>query len=259
MPRKKQRQAPLIVIVALVGVGLLGAFSHNTLDANSPAPPTTADGADDTVIDVRGPAALALAQLATRGRAARTGYDRDSFKFRQFDFDRNGCDARNDVLRRDLNDVVIAQGTQGCLVLRGALPDPYSGKSIHFVYGADTSAAVQIDHVVALSDAWQKGAQAWGATKRHRFANDPLNLLAVDGPLNTAKGDDDASGWLPPNKKYRCAYVARQIAVKYSYGLWVTAAERSSMQRVLATCPGQQLPTDVTTARDSQPTYRERA
>jgi hypothetical protein len=96
---------------------------------------------------------------------------------------------------------------------------------------------------VALSDAWQKGAQKLSFASRVQFANDPLNLLAVDGPTNSSKGDSDAATWLPPNKAYRCAYVARQVAVKRKYQLWVTSAERDAIARVLKACPGQKLPT----------------
>ena len=102
--------------------------------------------------------------------------------------------------------------------------------------GEDTSALVQIDHVVALSDAWQKGAAGWTAVKRIEFANDPRNLQAVSGAVNQQKSDGDAATWLPPNKSYRCTYVSRQIEVKKSYGLWVTPAERDAMSRVLASC-----------------------
>jgi hypothetical protein len=103
---------------------------------------------------------------------------------------------------------------------------------------------VPIDHVVALSNSWQTGSAYWDAPKRVALANDPLNLLAVDGPTNQAKGDGDTATWLPPNKSYRCAYVARQVAVKMKYQLWVTAAEADAMRRVLSACPGQELPTD---------------
>ena len=143
--------------------------------------------------------------------------------------DRNGCDTRNDILRRDLTDQVLKPGTNGCVVASGTLLDPYSGKPIAFVRGQDTSSAVQIDHVVALSDSWQKGAQQWDTAKREAFGNDPLNLLAADGPLNQQKGDGDTATWLPPNKAFRCAYVARQVGVKYTYGLWVTQAEQDAM------------------------------
>jgi hypothetical protein len=128
------------------------------------------------------------------------------------------------------------------VVLSGTLAEPYSGRTIVFRRGQATSSAVQIDHVVALSDAWQKGAQGWSAARRAAFANDPLNLLAVDGPLNMAKGDGDAATWLPPNRAYRCAYVARQVAVKVDYGLWMTQAEKNAIATVLATCPTQPLP-----------------
>ena len=101
---------------------------------------------------------------------------------------------------------------------------------------------MQIDHVVALSDSWQKGAQQWDTAKREAFANDPLNLLAADGPLNQQKGDGDTATWLPPNKAFRCAYVARQVGVKYTYGLWVTQAEQDAMVGVLSTCPTEPLP-----------------
>src|SRR5690606_32351751 len=105
---------------------------------------------------------------------------------------------------------------------------------------------VQIDHVVALSDAWQKGAQGWDAQTMREFGNDPLNLLAVDGRLNGQKGDGDAATWLPPNKRFRCEYVARQITVKHTYALWVTQAEHDAMARVLADCPDQPLVERVT-------------
>lgn len=195
-------------------------------------------------------AATALKVLATipvKGRAPKTGYARDQFGQAWSDVDRNGCDTRNDILRRDLTAEVLKPGTHGCVVLSGVLKDPYTATSIPFQRGARTSSAVQIDHVVALSDAWQKGAQRLSPARRLAFANDPLNLLAVDGPANMQKSDGDAATWLPANKSYRCAYVARQISVKASYALWVTRAEHDAMARILADCsaavaPATQLP-----------------
>jgi hypothetical protein len=115
----------------------------------------------------------------------------------------------------------------------------YSGEQIPFLRGETTSALIQIDHVVALSNAWQTGAFSLSVKVRTALANDPLNLLAVKGVLNSQKSDGDAATWLPPNKSYRCDYVARQIAVKKKYGLWVTAPERDAMVRILAKCPEQ--------------------
>ena len=154
-------------------------------------------------------ALAALAEVEVRGRAPQTGYERERFGDGWVDTDRNGCDTRNDVLARDLTGETFRPGTNDCVVLSGTLADPYSGRTIEFRRGEDTSDDVQIDHVVALSDAWQKGAQNWDADRRAAFANDPLNLLAVDGPLNMQKGDGDAATWLPPNTSYRCAPTSR--------------------------------------------------
>ncbi|MEQ4724848.1 HNH endonuclease family protein [Nonomuraea sp. B19D2] len=177
-----------------------------------------------------------LARLSVKGRAPKTGFDRDKFGPAWSDVDHNGCDTRNDILKRDLVDEKFKAGTHDCIVLTGTLHDPYSGKTINFRRGQDTSTDVQIDHLIPLSDAWQKGAQQWSADKRKQFANDPLNLLAVDGPLNGQKSDSDAATWLPPRKAYRCAYIARQIEVKAKYAVWVTSAEKNAMETILADC-----------------------
>jgi len=182
-----------------------------------------------------------LASLPIKGRAPKTGYSRDEFgQAWSDDVDveggHNGCDTRNDILRRDITAPQIKPGTQGCVVLSGTLNDTYSAQVIAFVRGETTSEAVQIDHMVALSDAWQTGAQQLSAAQRQDLANDPLNLQAVSGPVNDAKGDGDAATWLPPNTGYRCEYVARQIQVKARYGLWVVPAEHDAMAQVLAGC-----------------------
>lgn len=253
-----------------VGVAMLAALllagcvntqttgNGGTTTSNVGAPSTSAVGPADTsaseVVDdvsvpeateldavASGEALMALETLEVKGRAPKTGYSRDQFGEAWEDVDRNGCDTRNDILQRDLTNIVFKNGN--CVVATGTLQDPYTGKTIEFVRGQNTSTAVQIDHVIALSDAWQKGAQQWEPEKRVAFANDPLGLLAVDGPANGAKGDGDAATWLPPNKNYRCDYVARQVAMKTKWGVWVTAAEKEAMVTVLSTCPGQQMPT----------------
>jgi hypothetical protein len=177
-----------------------------------------------------------LDSLAVKGRAPKTGYTRDQFGQRWADVNRNGCDTRNDILQRDLKNITYKPGTHNCVVLTGTLIDPYSGIEINFVRGNVTSMEVQIDHVVALSNAWQTGAFKLTLEKRTAFANDPDNLLAVKGSLNSQKGDGDAATWLPPLKSYRCAYVTKQIVVKARYGLWVTAPEKAAMKNILAKC-----------------------
>lgn len=184
----------------------------------------------------------ALSRLPIQGRAPKTGYDRDQFGQAWSDDvtvagGHNGCDTRNDILSRDLDEVEYKPGTRQCVVLHGVLHDPYSGEAIEFVRGINTSVLVQIDHVVALSDAWQKGAQQLNEDERRNFANDPLNLQATSEYLNQQKGDGDAATWQPPNKGYRCEYAARQIVVKDTYHLWVTQAEHDALIRELGRCP----------------------
>jgi hypothetical protein len=193
-----------------------------------------------------GDAATALAALPVKGRAPKTGYTREQFGQSWRDIDRNGCDQRNDVLARDMTAETFKPAKRPCVVLTGVLHDPYTGHTIAFTRGQGTSEAVQIDHVVALADAWQTGAQQLAADSRERLGNDPLNLLAVDGPTNNAKRDGDAATWLPPVKAYRCHYVARQVAVKAKYRLWVTPAERDAISGILGGCPGEPLPQDAT-------------
>lgn len=264
-----------VVGVAAIGSALddrppsaAGASSTETDPSSTPTPrrtpspsPTPSSSPEPTETEPGSPtdappatALAAVALLEVKGRAPRTGYDRDLFGSGWTDTDRNGCDTRNDVLARDLTDVEYKPGTHDCVVLSGTLADPFSGMTIAFQRGQGTSELVQIDHVVALADAWQKGAQQWDGPTRVAFRNDPLNLLAVDGALNQQKGDGDAATWLPPNKPFRCAYVARQVAVKVAYGLWVTAAERDAMVRVLSACPDEPLPTSSAAARPPTPT-----
>lgn len=205
-------------------------------------PGCTADGEGGAGTGTDAPAGSALAAvdaLTVRGRAPRTGYEREEFGRPWADTDGNGCGTREDVLVRDATGVRLKDGDR-CRVARGVIErDPYTGRRIEFRRG---DGKVDVDHVVALSDAWQKGAHRWDAAKRLRFANDPLNLLAVDSSANRRKGDGDAATWLPPSKGFRCRYVARQVAVKRKYGVWVTAAERDAMRRVLNGCPGEPLP-----------------
>ena len=195
--------------------------------------PTTAPAATNDAL-------TALNQLEVKGRAAKTGYSRAQFPHWS-DPDRNGCDARNDTLKRDLTNITYKVGTRDCKVVGGQLLDPFSGKSLTF---SSTKSNIDIDHLVALSNAWQTGAAYFDKTKRTQIANDPLNLLAVDAKLNRQKGDGDAATWLPPAKSFRCEYVAAQIAVKVKYSLWLTATEKSAMSKVLESCPDQLLPVD---------------
>jgi hypothetical protein len=215
--------------IALVGAVFVGAMA--------PSAQATAVKSTPAIVAVE-----ALATLPVKGRAPKTGYSRSEFGQSWADVDRNGCDTRNDILKRDLTAIVFKERTRNCVVLSGTLVDRYSGETINFVRGNITSMEVQIDHVVALSNAWQTGAFKLTRAQRTALANDPMNLFAVKGRLNLQKGDGDAATWLPPLKNFRCAYVAQQIAVKAKYLLWVTAPEKDAMTRILAACPKQELP-----------------
>ncbi|WP_329229696.1 HNH endonuclease family protein [Streptomyces sp. NBC_00111] len=226
--------SPRTRFLALVTVALTGSLALAGCESLDELP----DPARSEAAPAPGGSALQAAEgLTVKGRAPKTGYDRDAFGSAWADTDRNGCGTRDDILADQLDDV--SRDADGCKVLSGVLdPDPYTGTRITFQRGRSK---VDIDHLVALSDAWQKGAQQWSDEKRRAFANDPLNLVAADSSTNRRKGDGDTATWLPPNKDYRCAYVAGQVSVKKKYGLWVTRAEQDAMQEVLTTCPRQKV------------------
>ncbi|MHA7280503.1 GmrSD restriction endonuclease domain-containing protein [Arthrobacter sp. MDT2-2] len=213
--------------------------------AGTPRAPSSQPAANTTALVV-------LETLPIKGRAPKTGYDREKFGQAWADVDHNGCDTRNDMLNRDLTEIAYVNSVP-CKVQSGVLDDPYTGTVIPFLRGEATSSDVQIDHVVALSDAWQKGAQQLTFDQRVAFANDPLNLQATDGPTNQQKGDGDAATWLPPDTSYRCEYVARQVSVKATYTLWVTQAEHDAMARILSDCNGILAPTNQMAPSVTQP------
>lgn len=221
------------IAILMVAVGILfalvsnGAFNQTTQPVSNKLTQT-----NNTFL-----ATDALQKLLVKGRAPKTDYSREQFGAGWVSV--NGCDTRNIILHRDL---INSEVDQNCNVINGILHDPYTAKTITFVRGSGTSTDVQIDHVVALSDAWQKGAQQLTKDQRVTFANDPLELLAVDGPANQQKSDGDAATWLPSNKPFRCQYVARQIAVKQKYNLWLTLAEKNAIISILSNCPLQGLP-----------------
>lgn len=220
----------VLALFVLLTVSVVGLQQASDFENSRNAPEQT----NEVLADTDAPLATELlGKLEIKGRAPKTGYSRDHFGSGWGDV--RGCSLRNIILNRDLEDVVLSDD---CLVDRGTLNDPYTGGTIDFQRGQNSS-AVQVDHVVALSDAWQKGAQNINYESRYELANDPLNLLAVDGPANQIKGDGDAATWLPPNKPFRCQYIARQISVKHKYVLWVTQAEFDAMDSVLKDCAYQ--------------------
>lgn len=227
----------LLALATLAGLYISNVQQHHAVEAPATLGGKPVQTTNEQQLATYSTALQGLAGLAVKGRAPKTGYSRSQFGN---GWQKSGsCDTRNRILARDLTEVSYEPNT--CLVATGTLQDPYTNKLIHFSRGATTSSAVQIDHVVALSDAWQKGAQQLTPHLREELANDNLELLAVDGPANQNKGDGDAATWLPPNKAFRCQYVARQVSVKLKYSLWVTAAEKDAIAGILKNCPNQAL------------------
>ena len=239
LPQQVARRAAVLRVVLSCVCGLILAF---TLLRMYPSLGTIV-GQERA----HGPAVTLLMTLAVRSEeeggseSVDASYSRDAFRYQQIDADGNGCMIRDDILARDLTHIQFSKQKR-CQVESGNLEDPYTGKTIAFQRGQATSSLVQIDHVVALHDAWNSGAKNWPVSKRTRFGNDPFNLLAVEGKANQNKSDKHAGKWLPSNKAYQCGYVARQIAIKAKYGLSVTAKEKQGMLRTLHYCPGQPLP-----------------
>jgi len=222
-----------VVVVVGVAVGLGGPVVLRER-ASARYPVTAADLAAgrSALAAIAGPDQRPTSPNGS-GVADGSSYEREQFGTAWADVDRNGCDTRNDVLRRDLTATTI--DADGCTVLTGVLADPYTGRRIVFARGKG-SALVQIDHVVALAAAWSSGAASWDRRTREAFANDPANLLAVDGPANQDKGASDAAAWLPPDPGFACVYALRQIRVKAAYGLSVTDDERAALDDALDTC-----------------------
>lgn len=235
----RRRRAVLIVVGSTILMVLLANAVPNMVQESMPTDFSFPwEGKKAEVVNPQSGSALAaLHELEVKGKAAKTGYARSEFGSGWTTV--NGCSTRDIILYRDLTDVVLVDE---CRVASGVLHDSYTGETIYF--SREDASKVQIDHIVALSDAWQKGAQQLTSTQRETLANDPLELIAVSGKANQQKSDGDAATWLPSNKEFRCEYIARQVAVKKKYRLWVANAEKEAMVRILSACPNEPLPTE---------------
>lgn len=205
--------------------------TQNTSSTTSTESANSANASSNTLL-----ASTVLEKLEIKGRAPKTGYNREEFYSGWPLIE--GCNLRQRILKRELGDSATL-ANDNCTVQSGEFNEPYTGNHMTFTEKSELSTGLQIDHVVALSDAWQKGAQYMAKETRYEIATDPLNLLAVDSKANQGKSDGDAATWLPPNKSFRCTYVARQVSVKYKYNLWVTQAEHDAIANVLNTCPSE--------------------
>ena len=237
---KKRRAITALICSGLVALTVLANPNNSQ---NKIQPESVSAGASETVNEKTNSdaaentplASEVLAKLEVKGRAPKTGYKRTEFYNGWPDID--GCNLRQRILKRDFGETAVTD--EKCNVVAGKFYEPYTGEVMEFHTRKEISKGVQIDHVVALSDAWQKGAQYKTSEVRYQIATDPLNLIAVQAAANQQKSDGDAATWLPRNKSFRCQYVARQISVKFKYELWVTEAEKNAMSQILASCPEQ--------------------
>ncbi|MBR3177714.1 HNH endonuclease [Candidatus Saccharibacteria bacterium] len=217
---------------ALILVGVWIVTNPKSYEAEPSA------ASSNTVVDSQGEtlAINALETLEIKGRAPKTGYKRTEFYDSWPIID--GCSLRQRIIKREVGD---SAKLNDCDVVAGTFVEAYTGETRTYTTKAEFSKNIQIDHIVALSDAWQKGAQNLTKEKRYELATDPLNLLAADGPSNQQKSDGDAATWLPKNKAFRCQYVARQVSVKKKYTLWVTQAEHDAIAHILSSCPNERM------------------
>jgi Protein of unknown function (DUF1524) len=219
----------IAVVVAWQVVGSSGERAQYVAQADIP---TVAPGVD---------VLAGIAEVPARIRGH--DYRRDAFGDTWTDDNpapggHNGCDTRNDILDRDLIDKTYVS-IKRCpnAVASGTLHDPYTNATVPFVRGAQVGAAVQIDHIVPLALAWDLGARSWTDDMRVRFANDPANLLAVDGPANQDKGDKEPATWMPPNHAFWCQYAVQFANVLRGYGLAVDTPSAAVLRDAAATCP----------------------
>ncbi|WP_416979157.1 HNH endonuclease family protein [Streptomyces sp. T028] len=219
------------------GLGSGSASGSGSTDGRAVSPLKNADGTKPGLAPVTTDADKAagrrlIGELTVKGRGPKTGYDRDEFGYAWMDtadgvpLARNGCDTRNDLLRRDGRDLRFRTGSD-CVVIAMTLHDPYTGTTIE--WRKQQASEVQIDHVVPLSYSWQMGSSRWPESKREQLANDVLNLIPVQGRANSAKGDSGPASWLPPDKQIRCAYAIRFAQVALKYDLAVTTADKATM------------------------------
>lgn len=230
--KKRRLISWLVSAILVVSLGYLSTVVASYANHHQ-AQVTTEQAASGTAL-------AALGELPVKEAESGDTYERSEFSSGWASW--RDCNVRQKILNRDLDNIQL--GENGCTVVSGTLNDPYSGRTIELTTKSAVSSKVQIDHVVALSDAWQTGAQHLSKEERKALANDDLELIAVSSSANQDKSDGDASEWLPENKAFHCQYIARQIAVKRKYHLWVTTAEKDAMVNVLTSCPNEPLPSE---------------
>lgn len=171
----------------------------------------------------------ALQEAVTQKREFSLVYRREDWKHWS-DFDSDCMNTRHEIL---LEQAVgpVKLSPDGCYVSKGVWNDPYSGKTFYRASDLD------IDHVVAISWAHRRGGDKWSPRQKELFANDPVNLLAVDDGLNKQKSDKGPSEWMPPNISYHCKYLNHWEKVLKKYpDIKMTEIEMIDFENKMAFC-----------------------
>lgn len=255
--RRFFRPVAVLGILAFIGAVIVAVAGFNSMQAQrpsssiSPSVPSQSAPVASTPVetpseqpaasDIYSEAEAFVASLPVTSTAPSVEYQREpQFGAAWIDVDGNGCDTRNDILKRDFVSFQTFRGD--CEVQTGVLNDPYTGTTINFVhtnaFGKNTgdSQAVQIDHIIPLNWAWQNGAEAWDQDTRILFANDPINLKAVKGKQNSSKSNQGPSTWWPAAESYRCTYAVEFTSVLQKYELTIPAADQQALVNTLAAC-----------------------
>lgn len=216
-PTSARRPRSVLVRAATVVTAALGlvAIGQPVANAYPPDPPPASE------------AATMLAGLTVEAEGSMDGYSRDLFP--HWNDQGNNCDTRDVVLQRDGTDVQVDSDCE---------PTSGSWYSVYDAQWVDSDADVQIDHIVALAEAWRSGANEWTTDHRSEFANDLSisALIAVSGTSNSEKSDYDPSEWTPANTSVHCIYAREWIWVKSTYGLGVDEPEKAALESLLGTC-----------------------
>ncbi len=228
--RARGTPVPAVALLCLVTITMLTVVALGLTSRPTRTARTTWAAASDA-----GTARGRLAALHVVQPSPEVAYDRvRDFGPAWSDVDHNGCDTRNDILQRDLTEVTFTDDPGGCVVASGRMVEPYTGA--HVTFSRSDPTTIQIDHLVPLHAAWALGAWAWEPELRTAFANDPVNLVAVDGPANQAKSDSLVDRWRPDNEAVHCVYAVNTVDVHHRYGLGVTTGERRALAGMLDRC-----------------------
>jgi hypothetical protein len=203
-----------------------------TTTATAPGVASTTKPSTAATVPVAGSSVLDLLATIRIVPEYSVGYDRDLFPHWK-DLDGDGCDTRKEVLIRDSRSSAVIGSS--CTVVSGTWYSPYDGAT--WTNPSD----VDIDHVVALNEAWQSGAYAWSTQQRTNYANDLTDgrtLLAVTDSVNQSKSDKDPTAWLPSLASYRCTYLANWVSVKARWLLAMDEAEHAAVKSGLSGCTG---------------------